>query len=934
MPGVVPAKFLNPLRALGFGPPAPGVRIIDVYLDIIAPEMAAGGISPPGIFPGHPRVEEAWVDPEADYVRRRADNRVNNQPVPLVPSTPQPGGGHLLDVTWAFNQATGARPEQWEVDDILGDGLRPPPRMEGGASYPVDPLTDEVVFPINTNLPSLNRLPGIIFVPAGWFPILGTIRLFGGQQIIGVAATSEGSVLVKYGDGACIRVQSPTNYADDRHLTVERALRYHHDVVGVGELTELLARFEADYSAALAAAPEVPPPWLADDSKRRETLRKTLAAGRFGGFSQVHIASVLLRQENWSSPDGRVRLQAAQPVDDDLGNPFLPTAYSQHVGGLRPHAVFCTSAGIDLVGCANSMVEDVVVTGFSRGIGIRLQPRGVPGGANVAYYNQIRHCQVEGCYVGIFFQQLLAFGFGSENNPETAANFAFQAGGANSSTIFHCQVRALLTPGEPIPRAAIELGSRTSHLVLCTVEAPPETIACVISQYSGQVIHHNRFSGGRFHLLLPPSVDWRAFTEDETKRLHFRRQLGDVDVNPGTTFIHYNRFVAPDGQSTPARMYTIEFPIELRNFARHTFAETPSQRVLHALPYRLLELSDRAQTSAAAKVSLDGNGLARGLQTEWTSTNLLSNSSFAADRQGWEQLPPAGVQAELVMLEEPMFTGRAMRVRSAGPTGVYRFWQPLTPPYPRADRPPPPGLMGDYARLRGTRLVGACWVRADQLDVVSIGFLQGAAVTPFVQARANWRQGEWLLLTAYLDVPEIDYPYLLHNDQGPSVPTLLNISFQVKVDLMRGATEVYFGAPQVNLGPELFPVGPTPLGPQALGPLQFVRGPSHTQTLAIPTGQSQGSTLIGIPARLEKIVVEAEPAPAKQSAQFEVELLGEKHRRPLCTFEVLPDGRCEMKQPLAADQTVMPGDLVVTRRLGGPPRGVDVYLQLVHSQVV
>jgi len=30
----------------------------------------------------------------------------------------------------------------------------------------------------------------------------------------------------------------------------------------------------------------------------------------------------------------------------------------------------------------------------------------------------------------------------------------------------------------------------------------------------------------------------------------------------------------------------------------------------------------------------------------------------------------------------------------------------------------------------------------------------------------------------------------------------------------------------------------------------------------------------------------------------------------------------------------VPGDLVVTRLVGGPPRALEIYLQMVHSQVV
>ena len=211
MPGIVPAEFENPLR-FNSKP-----RVIDVFLDIILPELASRLDRSTLVVRQEyiDAVEEGrFTDPEAEYVKRRTDRGA-------LPRFLLPTGGEMLDVTWAFNQATGARPEQWEVDEVILDGQT---QNINGVDIPLDPLTGQPVFPINDKLPSLNRQPGIIFVPAGWFPIVGSIILFGGQQIVGVAATEGGSVLVKYGDGACITTQSPTDLVADRHMTASRAM--------------------------------------------------------------------------------------------------------------------------------------------------------------------------------------------------------------------------------------------------------------------------------------------------------------------------------------------------------------------------------------------------------------------------------------------------------------------------------------------------------------------------------------------------------------------------------------------------------------------------------------------------------------------------------------------------------------------------------------
>ena len=193
MANTFPNGFSNVLRG------GDSLRVIDVLRDIILPEFASQGL---GVM-NNPILQREplrtsvppndFVDIEANRVRFV----VGQGESPIIN---QPGGGSLPDVTWAFNQASGARPARWEVatrDDVFTGDDDP---LSGVANpdlvrqvWTTDPVTGARVYSRNEALPSLNRLPGIIIVPVGLFPILGTIRLFNGQVLMGVSKNSSGS---------------------------------------------------------------------------------------------------------------------------------------------------------------------------------------------------------------------------------------------------------------------------------------------------------------------------------------------------------------------------------------------------------------------------------------------------------------------------------------------------------------------------------------------------------------------------------------------------------------------------------------------------------------------------------------------------------------------------------------------------------------------
>lgn len=1024
MPGELLSSFRNPLR---FGQP-PGIRVIDVLLDIILPEWGsiANRVDRPPIFS-----EEQFnavragqfTDPEAEFVRNQTTRD-------LLPRTPFPYGGELFDVTWAFLQATGARPEQREIEAALAKGggavfdnatgTFRPPRADEESTHVIDPLTGQPVFPINALLPSLNRQPGIILVPAGLFPICGTIILFGGQQLVGVSAHGEGgSVLRKYGDGTCIRTQAPTMLSDDRHIRGD-ALRptaaeeEDNLILDPGapeeEWNRIIGLFDAfgtdeagKYRDALRvtlpdepaqAIPRDGSAWFeATPAVRRETMLRTLLASEFSGFASVRLRRLHIEQRNWGP------LVARPPVEDELADPLRPVGYSHRVGGPRPMPLLHSSVGIDLVGCGLSIVEDVGIHGFRLGVGIRSVPRAIPAGSQFAYVNQVRHCFITDCHVGFLMGRRLGFGFledsglEGENASRRGEQLVGSDAGPNSTVLFDCHVTASEVfnfPGQPWPRSGIELWG-TCSVMFCSVNMPvPKPnqpgLGCIVNLSQQTTIYRCRLVGGPRHILCGPVVRFEPYfhdPEDDPKtegidififdptRLNLMRTSERVQ---GAQYLFYNRFFERSGAITAPRIEVVEFSANLGRFSTlRAYQRPPTPAAVAAIPMRLVDVSDERWERFAPQASLEVASEVRSLQTGWTSTNLLANVGFArpaaqqdnvpAPRWVWERadppptLPPRLV-ARHVDLAEPKFTGRAIEVsfRPFASSEIHLYFfrlrqvlvaQPGSRP-PDGDAALVPWkkavqeAWGARARFRGKRLVGGCWAHASVVDSVRVGFMEGDRIAS--QGRTIWRTGDWVFLSAVHPVRDLDqYDWSGYADSWEQgwFP-YLGLSFFVQADFRAGPPLsvpmqpqlVRFGAAQVNLGPELFPLGPQPLSSDVYGDTMLKRGCSHSEVTTLATGQSQGSSLIGIPARLEKIFVDAEPSSEPKPSRFQVELLGAKTRRPLCEFNLALDGKSEMIKPLVEEVSLAPGDLVVTRLISGPSRAVDVYLQLVHSQVV
>ena len=952
MPGVTLAEFLNPLRPEAVS----GVPVVDVFRDIILPELASSLDEPGGLVDRteldavRQRGDRFFLDTEAEFIRRQLRDVPDSQP-----THPFPGGGSLPDVTWAFNQATGARPEQDELDNESAPNWR---RQDGATTYIVDPLTGRPIFPINANLPSLNRQPGIILVPIGLFPILGTIRLYGGQQLVGISAGADGSCLVKYGDGACIQTRVAADVLDEPWLSTEAATRrvgFSVDDVPLEQhLEHLRVRALLDRIEPLLARPaDVPPPaWEPDDTKRRLILERALLTGEVRGFASVHIAGLHVRQLDWVGPRPEFSLLARPPFIDELGELNESAGFSRNTGGLRPDAVQCSSVGIDLLGVGLTTVEDCQVVGFRHGVGIRSRPRAYGGQAQVAYYNQIRHCRVSDCFVGIGIFSLLSFGFRDDDGvitdvtPREAHRLGVARADANSTVLFGCTVTWNPGAAAQAPRAGVEIWSGSTWLYFCRIEVSaasrgPTPGPCVLSAGGNSAFYRCHLRGRR-HILTATN---NPITQDGDLEVA-RRQTGTRGNQ--LEYCFYCRFLDAGGQDVQPNLHVLEFPIR-------------PQDARPGIPSRAAERADASQQSFAPTWSAELPGPVFTPQSYWTSHNLLKNAGFNEAAGPTPHLPEWSWQApsdkaitratkiRVRTHDEPAYVGLVVEVEldlaalpefptspPFIPVGAafhrLRLYQELVPPIESLAASPDDFRRAWMARsvVRGSRLVASARAWANYAGAVGVGIIPGRATNNLPVTQFHWKAMEWLRVSSWLNVQDFDYPDV--GGQEPRIHDLgsfFGLYFCIDIHLPTwwrptlGAHNpiVRVGVPQVNLGPELFPLGPAPLSREATGPLEFKRGFADTLTVNLGGGQSDGATLVGLDGELEKVVVDADALPGKGSTRYVAELHGPKGSRTLATFDVTPTGGVQRFTPTAP---VGHEDLLVVRRLGGEPRPLDV----------
>jgi hypothetical protein len=281
---------------------------------------------------------------------------------------------------------------------------------------------------------------------------------------------------------------------------------------------------------------------------------------------------------------------------------------------------------------------------------------------------------------------------------------------------------------------------------------------------------------------------------------------------------------------------------------------------------------------------------------------------------------------------DPLFRGRVMRTEF--PAGFqddsvsrFRLSQTLVPRGPNGEGPSRAwrGLWARANEFRGKRLVAACWVWANYLDAVTIGFVQAAG-----GSRANWRAGDWLLLTTFYDYPGRDYPQIAALN-----PPQLELTIEVvpPKDAMNGVATVLVGAPQINIGPDLFPVGPTFAGAGGngvLAPIPLSRGFIDDVPIRLTYGQTRASTVFASDAVLERIHVDAHLTEGRP-ARYALELVQGMHIRVL---SLISTGDAGEMRPGAGAVALHRGDRIRVRLLEGEPLPLTVHLQTVHSKVV
>ena len=828
MPGTGLADFFNPLRLYGEA----GLRAVDIFFDVILPELASSLDEPNALVSREQmdavrqRGDRFFTDPEAEFIRRQLREVPGSQP-----THPFPGGGELPDVTWAFNQATGARPGATELANESEPDWR---RQDGATTYILDPLSGRPIFPINANLPSLNRQPGIIFVPIGLFPILGTIRLYGGQQIVGVSAGPDGSRLVKYGDGACIQTHTPANVLDEPHLTTDdamaRATQRDARVRIGGLVTSLRERMDQMYRVESVApvrpeddpSPEDEPApwWEPNEVKRRLILERSLLTGETRGWASVRIAGLAIDQMDWNHADPRFALNARPPFIDELSDLTRARGETVNTGGLRTEAIVYSSMGIELLSAGLSVVEDCAISGFRKGMGIRSRARTYSGGAQIAYYNQIRHCQVSDCFVGISLDATMSFGFVvtdqqsneetteggvGEHGTRTAAGLRGAQAGANSTAIFDCTISSSLPAAQV--RAGVELWSGTTWLYFCRILMAEGD--CILDAGSSCAYYRCELQGPRHILTATNTIMEQANQAQGTSQLQLVR-FQHARRSAFLEYFFYCRFLDSAGMDVQPVLQVMEFPERPAN----------AQPEIRA---RFVERVGASQANVMPTLSSELPGPTFSPQSGWTSENLLKNAAFDGtappaaearpalvrwpeaeaagdpERWQWHIFQPApvvqAVVAEVRNLDEPAYVGPVLELRldieammNGAPTHELvvgdrdqrlRLFQELVPHIEQ--RSAGPVLQEAWRRrnrIRGTRLIGAARVWANYPGAVAVDFGTGMSGSGNVAKSFNWKPNDWLRVTTWRNVLDFDYAPLVPELRGNSIHNLSDFRTQ------------------------------------------------------------------------------------------------------------------------------------------------------------
>jgi hypothetical protein len=249
--------------------------------------------------------------------------------------------------------------------------------------------------------------------------------------------------------------------------------------------------------------------------------------------------------------------------------------------------------------------------------------------------------------------------------------------------------------------------------------------------------------------------------------------------------------------------------------------------------------------------------------------------------------------------------------------------------------------------IRGKRLVGSAWVFSNYARAAAVTFRQGGAIP--AAAAFNWRRDSWLRVTGVADPDGQDYPERIARERDAAAAEraddrdrFFELAFRILVrppdptiglPPPRSSGRVLIGGPQVNLGPELFPLGP-----------QFASSETHRMTGAIELPVGFGSTLglrlhdrptastpIGSDCDLDRVRV---VAGASSAGRYKLVLERGSVHTLLGEFVIEGAGTTDVDETRIAKTNLRRGDIVTLAREDARPAPVEILLRTRSGRTI
>ncbi len=830
------------------------------------------------------------------------------------------------DVTWAFNQASGAR---WEASHTL-DRMTPPPVAE-------DP--EDQLYAINPDLPSLNRHGGTIYVPPGRYYIFGTIRLFAGQVLVGASPGADGeggTELVKIGDGPCIEVVPAVQWTDTDELSVRDVMASFH---------EGKPRDPGDRVPKAVFGDPEGHRWT--EAEREQAFRDVLLALAPVRISRLRITQLDLPSLGKTAPRLPVDILSAL-----YKRPLFPREYD----GRRDLIPF-TSMGIRLVNTHLGIVEDVAVEGFRNGCGVYAEVAS-PNGSG--YLGEILRTRVSSCHTGIFVARPYGPLFAK---PRRDADGQLIAGGFDGTPTRASINDWLIDDVEVLDCTAsgIDLWSASSRVVSSIIRAgePAPRATCIRTLTNHHVIEACTLSTDGQHIeVLPESRFSRDGLPDQY------RVTGGGSMH---AWILQNEFTGADGDASDPTAGALE----LTRIRRRGEDLAP-------MPKR--SLWSRSGASLVGGATVDTFGDDTSPPNTWTRHNLLANASLregapllgggplpgwrSPEAWRWRRLEGAPNQRRTFLREpnpgfvdgpravplerllrpllhatnsSPGFAGGAVSLKTQEQARqwedgklVQAVWLMQTLREQAPDGAEPSALQwAQFLRLRGHRLVASVWVRSESPGwSVRLGLRQQGAGAQRLHSRTYERIGEWQLLRVAMDpakeTADDEYETASPAARGLDlVVEVLEPDSVLDAPLEIASPQLVLGPHQLLTGPALLTLGGLGCEPvQVYGPLALRHGFVTEVPVRLPERADVATAFVGIDGDLEALVMGARDS--RSDARVEICGTSGRHEIPITGGDVTT---------LAAPRPVCAEDRVRVVRTAGEGE-LQLMLSVRGSRVV